>query len=165
MTRSLAEMFEYNRWANRTLIEGCRGLDEATLGTRVPGVSGTIASLFTHVIGGEQTQVLRTKGRQDEGELTRASPFPGFDELARLAEETGAALIAIAAQLDDDATAALPWQGRTFRFPVRFFLTHAMEHSVEHRTEIKVALGHLGIGTPDLDGWNYAAAMGYGQEG
>jgi uncharacterized damage-inducible protein DinB len=46
---------------------------------------------------------------------------------------------------------------------VSFFLTHALEHGVEHRTEIKVALSQLGVATPDLDGWAYATAMGCGR--
>ena len=49
-------------------------------------------------------------------------------------------------------------------FPVRFFLAHAITHAVEHRTEIKVALGAQGFETPDLDGWAYAAARGYGED-
>lgn len=48
--------------------------------------------------------------------------------------------------------------------PKRFFLVHAIAHGVEHRTEVKVALAHLGVETPDLDGWPFAAAMGYGEE-
>ena len=35
---------------------------------------------------------------------------------------------------------------------------------MEHRTELKIALAQMGIETPDLDGWNYAMARGYGQE-
>lgn len=35
---------------------------------------------------------------------------------------------------------------------------------MEHRTEVKVGLNQLGIETPDLDAWNYAAAKGYGTE-
>jgi hypothetical protein len=39
-----------------------------------------------------------------------------------------------------------------------------MEHSTEHRTEVKIALAHIGIETPDLDGWYYSLSEGYGQE-
>jgi hypothetical protein len=53
--------------------------------------------------------------------------------------------------------------GHVYRYPVRFFLVHAVAHGGEHRTELKVALAQLGIETPDLDGWNYASAMAYGQ--
>jgi hypothetical protein len=39
-----------------------------------------------------------------------------------------------------------------------------MEHGTEYRTELKAALAHIGIETPDLDGWHYAQSAGYGQE-
>jgi uncharacterized damage-inducible protein DinB len=45
-----------------------------------------------------------------------------------------------------------------------FFLLHAIEHGVEHRTEIKVTLALIGIATPDLDGWFYSQMAGYGRE-
>jgi uncharacterized damage-inducible protein DinB len=51
----------------------------------------------------------------------------------------------------------------TYRYPKRFFLVHALEHGVEHRTEVKVALGYIGVETPDLDGWPYSAAAEYGR--
>lgn len=162
MTEPLAELFEYNLWATQTLIDGCRATPLESLQSRVPGVSDTVAALFTHLVGGQQTFALRTKGRQHEGELNRRSAFPGWDELARLAGASGRELLDIARTCQGDETVALSWQGQTSVLPLRFILTHAIEHATEHRTEIKVALGALGFATPDLDGWSYAAAKGYG---
>jgi uncharacterized damage-inducible protein DinB len=54
--------------------------------------------------------------------------------------------------------------GQTHRIPVSFFLVHAIEHGVEHRTDIKVALGSMGVETPDLDGWAFAGAAGIGRQ-
>jgi uncharacterized damage-inducible protein DinB len=164
VNEGLVELFEYNLWANQTLFEACGPLGMATLSEQPPGISGTIGSLLTHIVGGEQTFLLRTQGRQHEGELNRASPFSGVDELLRIASEVGRGLRDTAAALQDGAAIDLSWQGKTYRFPVRFFLVHAIEHSMEHRTELKVGLNQLGIETPDLDGWSYAAAKGYGAE-
>jgi uncharacterized damage-inducible protein DinB len=157
-------MFRYNKWATRTLLDACRSLTDEQLDARPPGVSGSIRVLLMHTFGGQQSQVLRTRGTQHLGELTRGSGWPGFDELVRLAEESSDELIAIAETMDADTEVDLPWQGKVYRFPKSFFLAHAMEHGVEHRTEVKVALNALGIETPDLDGWPYSAAMGYGRE-
>ena len=71
MNKGLAEMFRYNAWANRALFEACRSLTEAQLDTHVPGISGSIRDLLMHIAGGQQTFVLRTKGRHHEGELGR----------------------------------------------------------------------------------------------
>lgn len=107
--------------------------------------------------------MLRTKGRQHEGEFGRWSDWPGFERLITIIEETSQELISIAEDLDRDAEIDLPYQGGLFLFPIRFFLVHAFAHSLEHRTEVKVALGYLGVTTPDLRGWYYFAAAGYGQ--
>jgi len=164
MNNDLAEMFRYNAWANRELFNACRSLTEEQLDMHIQGVSGSIRELLMHIAGGQQTFVLRTKGRQHEGELGRQSEWPGIEAVIQIAASTSAELIDIAEQLADNEVVDLSYQGKTYRYPKRFFLVHAMEHSTEHRTEVKVALAHAGIETPDLDGWNYAEAAGYGQE-
>ena len=164
MNKGLAEMFRYNAWANRALFEACRSLTEEQLDTHVPGISGSVRDLLMHIAGGQQTFVLRTKGRQHEGELGRWSDWPGIETLIQIAARTSDELISIAEQLEDDEEVDLPYQGKTYRYPKRFFLVHAMEHSTEHRTEVKLALAHVGVETPDLDGWSYSASAGYGQE-
>lgn len=164
MNKDLAEMFRYNAWANRELFTACRSLTAGQLDTHVPGISGSVRELLMHIAGGQQTFVLRTKGRQHEGELGRQSAWPGMETVIDIAIRTSDDLIAIAEQLQDDEVVDLAYQGKIYRYPKRFFLVHAMEHSAEHRTEVKAALAHMGIETPDLDGWNYAQSAGYGQE-
>ena len=164
MNQALAEVFRYNRWANRQLIEACRSLSDEHLDTRVRGTSGRIRELLVHVVGAQQTFVLRTMGRQQEGELNRSSPWPGFDVLLDVAEQSSEQLVEIAAGLVEDSEVALRYMDKVFRYPKSFILAHAAEHGVEHRTEIKLALAQLGIETPDLDGWLYCNAAGYGRE-
>ena len=157
-------MLRYNRWANLTLLEACRGLTGAQLDAVTPGVSGSVRELLLHIVGGEQTFVLRTQGRQHEGEPNRGSQWIGIDDLITIATRAGNELIAIAEELDEGSTVDLAWQGKAFRFPQQFFLVHAVAHGAEHRTEVKIALAQQGVPTPDLDGWQYADAMGYGAE-
>lgn len=163
MNEPLAEPFRYNRWATLTLLSACRMLSDDLLDRRVSGGSGSVRELLLHLVGGQQTFVLRTEGRQHEGELNRGSAWPGFDTLVTMAEQSSDQLIAIAGGLEREREVVLPWQGQRYRYPVSFFLVHALEHGVEHRTEIKLALAHMGVPTPDLDGWAFADAAGYGQ--
>ena len=164
MNKGLVEMFRYNAWANRALFEACRSLTEVQLDTQVPGISGSVRDLLMHIAGGQQTFVLRTKGRQHEGELGRWSAWPGIETVIQITARTSDELTVIAEHLEDDEDVDLPYQGKVYRYPKRFFLVHAMEHSTEHRTEVKLALAHIGVETPDLDGWPYAVSAGYGQE-
>ncbi|MPZ24461.1 MAG: DUF664 domain-containing protein [Dehalococcoidia bacterium] len=164
MNQPLTEIFKYNRWANLTLLEACSGLSDEVLASRPPGISGAVRELLTHLVGSQQTFLLRMLGRQHEGEWTRESAWPGFDALIDVAARTSDELIAIASVLDDDTEVDLPYAGKVFRFPKSFFLVHASSHGAELRAEIKIALAQLGRQTPDLDGWQYSVAAGYGQE-
>ena len=162
MNTPLAQIFRYNKWATLTLLEACRSLTEEQLDYRHPGCTGSVRELLQHVVGGQQSQVLRTSGRQHEGEPGRHSNWREYDDLVELARRSGDELVAIAEALDEDREVVLPFQGKSYRFPLSFFLAHAAEHGVEHRTEIKVALASIGVATPDLDGWAYSAAQGFG---
>jgi uncharacterized damage-inducible protein DinB len=164
VSKALADCLRYNRWANLTLIDACRGLTAEQLDTRATHSSRSVRDLLSHIVGSELTFVLRTKGRQNEGESRQLDTWPGFGVLRDVAASSGDDLIAIAAGLDDDELVALPYQGKTYEYPKSFFLLHAIEHGVEHRTEVKVTLALSGIETPDLDGWFYAPAAGYGRE-
>lgn len=164
MSKALADCLRYNRWANLALIDACRGLTDEQLDMRATPSSRSVAELFQH-LASELTFVLRTKGRQHEGESRQVEgAWPGFDVLRDVLASTGDELIAIAAGLDDDELVVLPYQGKRFEYPKGFFLLHAIQHGVEHRTEIKVTLAMNGIETPDLDGWFYSEAAGYGRE-
>jgi uncharacterized damage-inducible protein DinB len=160
----LAILFRYNKWANLQLIDAFRGLSDKQLDGRADGTSGSIRELLVHLVGGQQTFILRTRGRQHEGELGRGSAWPGFDVVRSLALGTSDELIEIAENMTADPDIALPWQGTAYRYPMSFFLLHALEHGVEHRTEINVTLTGLGVEHPDLDPWFYATAAGLGEE-
>jgi uncharacterized damage-inducible protein DinB len=164
MNAPLAEMLRYNKWANLVLFEACRTLTDAQLDSQALGASGSVRVLLTHIACGQQTFVLRTKGRQHEGELNRASSWPGFDTLLDVITQSSDQLIAISEGLGTDRDVDLSYLGKVHRFPVSFLLVHAVAHGVEHRTEIKLTLAQLGLETPDLDGWPYSAAAGYGRE-
>ncbi len=88
-------MMRYNAWANRTLLDACRELTDQQLDARLPVTSGSSRELLIHIIGGQQTFALRTRGRQHEGELHRGSAWPGMDEIIRLAASTNEELISM----------------------------------------------------------------------
>jgi len=165
MSKALADCLRYDRWANLSLFDACRGLTDEQLDARATPSSRSVRELLQHIAGSELTLVLRTKGRQHEGESRHVDgAWPGLDLLREVIASSGDDLIAIAAGLDEDELVALPYRGKTYEYPKSFFLLHAIEHGVEHRTEIKVTLALVGIDTPDLDGWFYSEAAGYGRE-
>lgn len=163
MNKALGEMFRYNAWANAQLFQACRLLVELEHEARVAGSLRSLRELLMHIADGERTLVMRTNGHQPSEPVW--SQWPGIEPLIETVTQSGADLIAIAERLDDDdEEVELAFRGTKYRYPRRFFLVHAMEHSAEHRTELKVLLAGNGIETPDLDGWHYASSVGYGVE-
>lgn len=77
------DIFAYNKWANVQLFNACRNLSEEQLDFHLPGASGPVRELLVHLVGGQQSQILRAQGRQHEDELTRQSEWPGMDMLHR----------------------------------------------------------------------------------
>ncbi|HYK98327.1 MAG TPA: DinB family protein [Candidatus Acidoferrales bacterium] len=161
MNGPLADVFRYNRWANLALLDACAALTTEQLDARVPGTTRTIRELLVHLVGGQQNFIQRTQGRQHEGVL---SAWPGLAALRDIAASTSEELIRIAEATETSPDVDLPYRGKTYRYPVSFFLTQALAHGAEHRAEITMTLATLGVAHPDLDGWFYAAAMGYGSE-
>ena len=81
MNLGLVEMMRYNAWANDVLLAACRELTDEQLDHRLHVTSGSTRELLVHIVGGQQTYVLRTMGRQHEGELDRDSEWPGMATL------------------------------------------------------------------------------------
>jgi uncharacterized damage-inducible protein DinB len=79
LNKDLAEMFRYNAWANRELFSACRSLTAEQMDLHLQGISGSVRELLMHIAGGQQTFILRIKGRQNEGELGRQSAWPGIE--------------------------------------------------------------------------------------
>ena len=132
MTAGLADFFYYNLWANRRLIDACKELSDSQLDATASGTSPTPP-------------------------LRDLTSFPGFDELRRRAESSGNALITIAKQPDLDRILSLD-EG-TYEASSIIVLIQAINHAVDHRSQIATLLSQQGIEPPDLDGWAYNDAM------
>jgi uncharacterized damage-inducible protein DinB len=134
----LARQFYYNRWANERLIEACLGLADKDLDAEGPGTYGSIRSTLLHVIHGQWAFLARLSGQaQDPRALSRL--WAGFEVV-------------------------LAYMGKSHRYPRSFFLLHAVQHGVEHRTQIGMMLARLGHEPPDLDSWAFAEHTGLGAE-
>jgi len=160
---TLSEMFRYNAWANRRVIEACAALDPARLEQRAVGLEWSLGKTLMHLIGGQDTFLYRLS---DLDERRRAAfepwsfeggAWPGIDVLRAAAERTNADLLEVAASVGGGSYSRLPrWGGKDFRAKRSFLLTHAMSHGVEHRTQICLTFSEWGLAPPDLDGWSYA---------
>ncbi|HEU4750624.1 MAG TPA: DinB family protein [Acidimicrobiia bacterium] len=156
MSSTLVHLFRHNRWANRLMMEACRGLSDEQLDTTVNGTYGTIRDTITHLVRAESGYAFRLIG--GDRIFGREEPFPGVDRSIEVLEQTGAALEKVAADLDPKRIIEIVTDEATTQIPGFVILLQAVNHATDHRSHIATILTQLGHEPPELDLWSYNEA-------
>lgn len=160
MATTLAELYKHNLWANLLSLEACANLTGEQLATTVLGTYGNIRDTLVHLAGAEERYVTALKN-QPRPPAREHEPFPGFEELRALLTKSGEDLIEIANTAQPtDILRGKNRNGEPFEMPGNVLLIQAINHATEHRAHINLILTHLGLTSPNLDGWAYADAHG-----
>lgn len=162
MDAGTVELLRYNAWANATLLTACSELKPDQLEAGLASATGPIADLWMHTIGAQENYAHWVRGRDQRSMMERGARWPGIDELVARSEVTGRELVALASETAADSEVVLRHDGLAHRYPVRLLFCNVVEHGIRHRTEIALSLTSIGVSVPDLDGWAFGRAMGYG---
>jgi uncharacterized damage-inducible protein DinB len=157
MTTGLPDFFTYNLWANLRLLEECAHLSNAQLDATTTGTFGSVRETLTHLFAAEEGYVRSFTGTTPTPPLKELTTFACFDELRRRAERSGKELITIAEQRDLSQIFYL--DGGTYEAQAIVVVIQAINHAIDHRSQIATLLSQQGIEPPDLDGWSYNDAM------
>jgi uncharacterized damage-inducible protein DinB len=163
MDRGLTELFRYNLWANRALVDACADAAEDQLIAAQPSTSESVAEVLLHLVGAQENYVHWLRGEAFQSRLDRGSNWLGLEQVSRAAEQTSEALIATAATIDGEANVDIRHGGALHRYPVGLLIASAIEHGIRHRTEIARMLQSVGVPAPDLDVWSYGRTVGHGR--
>jgi len=164
MNTELADFFRFNLWANLCLLDACAKLTDAQLDATMKGTYGSVRATLIHIFAGEEGYVYRFTGHGPEPSLYELNSFPGFDELRRQAHQSGEALIAIAEHLEHRQMLDLSYQGKHYDVPAILVLIQAIDHGIDHRSQIATLLSQQDITLPELDGWEYFFALSQSDE-
>jgi uncharacterized damage-inducible protein DinB len=160
MTTGLADFFRYNLWANLRLLDNCAQLSDAQLDATMIGTFGSVRETLIHVFSSEEGYAGHVTGHTPHPRLKDLNTFPGFDELRRRAEQSGQALITFTEQAESrDLDRILHLDEGTYDAPVIVVLIQAINHGIDHRSQIATLLAQQEIEAPDLDGWSYNDAV------
>lgn len=143
----IRELFAYNRWANRRVLDAAARLSpeqlSRDLGSSFPSVRETLA----HVLGGEWIWLSRWRGTSPPG-------FPESWDLSSLEAararwaEVEADQRAFVDGLDEDAldrvVAYRDTRGTPYENPLGQLLRHVVNHSTYHRGQVITLLRQLG---------------------
>jgi uncharacterized damage-inducible protein DinB len=160
MTTGLPDFFKYNLWANLRLLDACAQLSDAQLDATTKGTYGSVRETLMHLFASEEGYVGALTGQRPEPALHEPAPFVGFDELRRRAERSGEELIRFTEQAEEaDLNKILHLDGGTYDAAVIIVLIQAINHAIDHRSQIATVLSQQDIEPPNLDGWSYNDAM------
>ena len=161
VTNTLIDAFRHNAWANRKLIEFCRGLSGEQLTASTTGTYGNILETMQHIIGGEYFYAYLLSGRELD--------WPGFDERViepehweQWADDLAAFWeAALASPIDPDGLLVRPdGPGWTREVRTGVLIAQTLQHGNVHREQISAIITSLGLAPPDLEVWAYAAEVG-----
>lgn len=157
MTTGLPDFFKYNLWANLHLLDACAKLSDAQLDATMIGTFGSVRETLMHLFAAEEGYVRSFTGTTPTPALKEFTTFAGFDELRRRAEISGNELMTIAEQRDLSQVFYL--DGGTYEAPAIVVVIQAINHSIDHRSQISTLMSQQGIEPPELDSWAYNDAM------
>jgi|SRR5581483_12421403 len=160
MTTGLPDFFKYNLWANLQLLDACAQLSDAQLDTTMIGTFGSVRETLMHMLTAEEGYARTLTGKIPTPPLEDFPHFPDFDELRRRAEASGEKLIAFVEQAEPgELNRILHLDGGTYDAPVIVVVIQAINHAIDHRSQIATLLSQQGSEAPGLDSWSYNDAM------
>ena len=160
MTTGLPEFFKYNLWANLRLLDVCAQLSDAQLNATTKGIYGSVRETLMHMLAAEEGYTRSLTGKIPTPPLKEFTAFPGFDELRQRAKQSGEALIIFAEQAEPEKLSQiLHLDGGTYDAPVIVVVIQAINHAIDHRSQISTLLSQQDVEPPDLDSWAYNDAI------
>lgn len=161
MSTGLPDFFRYNLWAHLNLLDACEQLSETQMDATMNGTFGSVRETLLHMFAAEEGYTRSVTGRAPATPpLAELTQWPGFDELRQRAKNCAEALIEFTEQAGpEDFSKILHLDGGTYDAPVIIVVIQAVNHAIDHRSQISTLLTQQGIEPPALDSWAYNDAM------
>lgn len=161
MTTGLPDFFRYHLWANLRLLDACAQLTAAQLDATMQGTFGSVRETLMHLLTSEEGYTRAVTGKAPSTPaLEELTSLPDFDELRQRAKRTGEALIGFVERAEpQDLNTILHLDAGTYDAPVIVVVIQALDHAIDHRSQIATLLSQQGIELPALDSWAYNDAM------
>jgi uncharacterized damage-inducible protein DinB len=155
----LHDAFGHHVWASLRILDACRALTPAQLGTPVPGTYGSILDTLRHLVGADCGYLSTlTEGRTAEIDEA-ALDIAGLHEQMTANGPEWTALVA--GDIDPDADVVRHRDdGTDSHAPLGIRLAQVLHHGTDHRSQVCTALTTLGITPPEIDVWDYAEQDG-----
>lgn len=153
---TIVEVLRHHLWANRKLFEFCQSLTPGQLASSALGTYGSVYDTLRHIAVTEQWYLADLLG-QGRSEPIQHSEQPTVAQLTRHIERTGAGLMERSRGLTMTELAQWTDRGPKESMLAVRLVIQAIDHAIEHRTQVRTILSQIGVTPPELDGWAYDA--------
>jgi uncharacterized damage-inducible protein DinB len=157
-------MLQYNRWANRLVLDKTALVSPEDYYASVPGLSfGSLHATLVHTLTAEIVWVARFRGELPPEQIKDARAahvhaveyIPSFEALSTLWQSEDEKQVQfIEALTDEQAESPLVYRtqyGEPNEQPLHEVMGHFVNHGTQFRTEAAVRLTQLGLSPGDLD--------------
>jgi uncharacterized damage-inducible protein DinB len=137
----IRELYSYNAWANRRVLDACSDLSNDQLTQQVGGSFGSLRNTLAHIIDVEWLYLERWHGRAPAS-LPKAELYEDFRSLRERYEMvTQDFEKSIRALTDAELNGGVEFKntkGTLYRHPLWEMLVHLVNHSTYHRGQVTV---------------------------
>jgi len=148
-------LYRHHRWSNLRLIDFLSGLSLEHLELTVPGTYGSVLATVRHVVSSDADYVRIIPDAPDVPQIDDVGGFEGWEDLRRVANAAGTALIGYVDGLTDDAFFVDVDEGVAFDLSRSILLNQVIHHATDHRGQIATTLSAHGVAVPDLSTWSW----------
>lgn len=151
----LHDLFRYDHWATRQLVDYCQRQSPAVLQELVVGTDRSILHTLTHLIGSGQEYLGEMSGQKIAPSVQQGQVL-SLEEIRYACERLAQGwdeLLDKFNQLD----VTIPAEGSWPEIPhgQNLLALQALQHGIDHRTQICTTLTALHLEPPRIDGWAY----------
>jgi uncharacterized damage-inducible protein DinB len=149
----IRDLYEYHRWANRTLFDFAAALGEAMCARDLgPHFSHPrVTRMFVHLYGADWVWLQRWKGAsptaQPGADLTTMAAVRGLWDALEAEQKAFVETLG-----DTDLTRTVSYkntEGKAFSLPLGPLLQHVANHATHHRSEVATMVTLLSGSPPD----------------
>ena len=151
---TMIEFFQYNHWANQTLMGICINLSAEIITDGIPGSYGSIHDTFTHILKAEISFLKRIHGAYPEPNF-KWEENPSLSQMMAYETVLNEALLDILQRVPATQNVHEEGNGWTFDYQARLIFMSVVYHGIAHRTDITTILNNKGVSLPELDVWGY----------
>lgn len=155
LTDHLRSLFDHDRWADDRLLDAAASLTVEQLASRPEGMSQPVLATLGHVAGARVVWLARITAAEPVVPLDRlgSADFAALRSTFDLARSALTEYVTnvTEAELDRPVEYGGSRGGPVRRTPVAALLFQILEHSVQHRAEVAMAVTAAGYSPGDLD--------------